>query len=143
MIRIPLFASACLALAACGMGVSSDNNAASVCNTMLAGDPEIVEDLAEDGDTIEVYCGCYQTLLADKSEDDQADILKVSQVVADIREDESLGLEDAAGRLMSDFIEDGGSPAYGITRSDFEMTGTYIDQVRRELNKDDSACTAS
>ena len=94
MIRIPLFASACLALAACGMGVSSDNNAASVCNTMLAGDPEIVEDLAEDGDTIEVYCGCYQTLLADKSEDDQADILKVSQVVADIREDESLGLED-------------------------------------------------
>ena len=95
MIRIPLFASACLALAACGMGVSSDNNAASVCNTMLAGDPE------------------------------------------------SLGLEDAAGRLMSDFIEDGSSPAYGITRSDFEMTGTYIDQVRRELNKDDSACTAS
>ena len=143
MIRLSLFASACLALAACGVAGSADNEAAKVCNTMLAGDPEIVEDLAEDGDTIEVYCGCYQQLLADKTEETQTTILKVSQVVSDIRAENDLHLEEAAGRLMSDFIEDGSSPTYGVTRDGFETTGEYIDTVRRALNKETGACAAS
>lgn len=143
MIRLPLFASACLALAACGAGSPADSKAAKVCNTMLAGDPEIVEDLAEDGDTIEVYCGCYATLLANKTEDAQATILKVSQVVSDIRAENDLHLEEAAGRLMADFIEDGSSPTYGVTRDGFETTGSYIDTVRRALNKETGACAAS
>ena len=126
MIRLSLFASACLALAACGVGGSADNEAAKVCNTMLAGDPEIVEDLAEDGDTVETYCACYATLLAERPEDAQARILDVTNVVADIRAEQELGLEDAAMHLMEDFIEDGSSPTYGVTRDSFEATGSYI-----------------
>ena len=143
MIRFSLFASACLVLSACGASVSNDKTVASVCTSMLAEDPEIVDDLAEDGDSVEVYCACYETLLADKPEEARAKILKVSQIVTDIREENGLGVEDAAGRLMEDFIEDGSSPAYGVTRGDFDMTGKYIDTVRRELNKTNSACTES
>ena len=143
MIRFSLFASACLLLSACDASVSDDKTVASVCTGMLAGDPEIVDDLAEDGDSVEVYCACYETLLAGEPEEARAKILKVSQIVSDIREENGLGVEDAAGRLMEDFIEDGSSPAYGVTRGDFDMTGKYIDTVRRELNKTNSACTES
>ena len=133
-------AAASVALAACG---GSDGKAAKACTTMLAGDPEIVEGLAEDGDTVETYCACYATLLADRPEDAQARILDVTNVVADIRAEHELGLEDAAMRLMEDFIEDGSSPTYGVTRDSFEATGTYIDAVRREVGKDTGACAAS
>tara|TARA_R100001244_G_scaffold72988_3_gene58805 strand:- start:502 stop:930 length:429 start_codon:yes stop_codon:yes gene_type:complete len=141
MIRISLFASACFALAACGAG-NSAKDATSACNGMLAGDPEIEEDLAEDGETVAAYCGCFGQLLADQPEADQTAILKVSQVIGDIREERNVGLEDAAEGVDKSFGADGSSEAYGVSSSEFETTGKYFDVVRRELNKDDSACTA-
>ena len=142
MIRISLFASACFALAACGGG-NSAKDATSACNGMLAGDPEIEEDLAEDGETVAAYCGCFGQLLADQPETDQTAILEVSQVIGDIREERNVGLEDAAEGVDKSFGADGASEAYGVSSDQFRTTGKYFDIVRRELNKDDSACTAS
>ena len=63
--------------------------------------------------------------------------------MSDIRAENDLHLEEAAGRLMADFIEDGSSPTYGVTRDGFETTGSYIDTVRRALNKETGACATS
>jgi len=143
MIRVSLFASACFVLAACGAGNSVTKDAVSACNGMLAGDPEIEEDLAEDGDTVAAYCGCFGQLLADQPDADQTAILKVSQIIVDIREERHIGLEDAAEGVDDSFGADGASEAYGVSSDQFRTTGKYFDIVRRELNKDDSACTAS
>jgi hypothetical protein len=143
MIRLSLFASACFALAACGSGNSVVKDATSACTGMLAGDPEIEEDLAEDGETVAAYCGCFGQLLADQTAADQTAIVKVSHVISDIREEKNIGLEDAAEGVDDSFGADGASATYGISSGEFETTGKYFDIVRRELNKDDSACTAS
>lgn len=145
MLRISLIASAaCLAVTACGVTLSKDDDAAATCTAMLAGDPEIEEDLAEDGDTVDVYCSCYETVLTDETEADQATILKVTQIIADIRSDKKLGLEPAAEHLHKDFDSDGNSAAYGVSKAEFDTTGKYVDTVRRALSDETSACqTAS
>ncbi|KCZ52136.1 hypothetical protein [Hyphomonas pacifica] len=138
MIRVSILATACLAVAACG--ASKADKTAATCTAMLGGDPEIQEDLAEDGDTLEAYCGCYSQLLADEPEANQETILKVSRVIADIREENNLGLEEAAGRVDDDFDASGNSSAYGVTATEFETTGRYVDTVRRALTREDGAC---
>ena len=141
MIRISLTTAACcLALAACGTPLEEEG--ASACTSMLAGDPEIEEDLAEDGDTVEVYCGCFGTLLPAQPEEAQAQILEVAQAIAGIRDEADLGLEEAAGRIDDDFDSAGASAAYGVSRDAFDTTGKYVDTVRRALSDETSACRA-
>ncbi|KCZ53969.1 hypothetical protein HY29_02555 [Hyphomonas beringensis] len=138
MIRVSILATACLALAACGASKAEKN--AATCTAMLGGDPDIQEDLAEDGDTVEAYCGCYSQLLADEPEANQETILKVTRVIGDIRKEDNIGLEEAAGTIDDDFDESGKSPTYGVTEAEFETTGRYVDTVRRALTREDGAC---
>lgn len=146
MIRLSLMAGACAVLAGCGVGTSDSSSPAAVCTAMLADDPEVIGDLSEEGATIDDYCGCFEQVLASETEDDRLAILKAGQIVADIREDEDVGLEDAAGLLVRDVMQsgmtEGGTPsAYGVSQAEFETIGEYIDKIRGELQPG-GACTA-
>lgn len=142
MNRFSLIASACLVLAACGSN-SPQSKATQACTSMLGGDPEIEEDLAEDGKTLTAYCGCFGQLLADQAEADQAGILKVSETLSGIRDEKTLGLEEAAETLYRSFDGSTSSETYDVSMEEFEQAGKYLDTVRRELNKEESACPAS
>lgn len=147
MFRLAVLAGACAALAACGVTASDDSDPVAVCTSMLAGDPEVIEDLAEENDTIDGYCGCFATVLASKSEDDQIAILKVSQIISDIREENNTGIEDAAELVIRDTsmaeMNDGTTPStYGVSEAEFMATGEFIDAVRQELKSETGACAA-
>lgn len=146
MSRLTLLAGACTVLAGCNFGAPGDSGPASVCTAMLDGDAEVSEDLADDGWTLDDYCGCFATVLESESGDNRATILKVSRVIADIREEKGVDVEDAAESLMTELMASGAGTGAtpttrGMTQSDFESTGNYVEKIRRDLKS--GACSAA
>ncbi len=136
MKRLPILASACALLSACGVSTSAGGNPAAICTTMLSGDAEVEPDLAREGKSVADYCACYTTGLSAQSADDKAAILKVTQILADLREERGLGLEEAANLL-----DDSSAVAeFSVTKAEFETAGEYVDRVRRDLVREEGLC---
>ena len=136
MKRLSILAGACAMLAACGVSTSTGGKSAAICTTMLSGDAEVEPDLAREGKTVADYCACYAKGLDAQSADDKAAILKVTQILADLRKEGSLGLEDAAGRLS----ESGAEAEFAVTPMEFEVAGKYVDIIRRDLIEEKGLC---
>lgn len=103
---------------------------------MLSGDAEVEPDLAREGKSVADYCACYTKGLSAQSADDKAAILKVTQILADLREERGLGLEEAANLL-----DDGSAEAeFSVTKAEFETAGEYVDRVRRDLVREEGLC---
>ncbi|MEM5517036.1 hypothetical protein WNY37_08735 [Henriciella sp. AS95] len=124
-------------VAACSTGNSSDP--ASICTGLLAGDPEVESDLADLGASVETYCECYATNIDTLGEEAQTTVLKVSQVIADIRSERNVGVEGAAG-IIEDDAEDANASTYDITKPEFEITGQFVDGVRLVMRDNDGQC---
>lgn len=136
MKRLSILAGACAMLAACGVSTSAGAKPAAICTTMLSGDVEVEPDLAREGKTVADYCACYANGLSAQSDDERVAILKVTQILADLREERGLGLEAAANLLDDQSAE----AEFGVTRSEFETAGEYVDQVRHDLVRDEGLC---
>ena len=137
MTRVSFLAGACLLVAACGG--SGESDLAAACTGMLENDPEVEEDLSEDGHTVAEYCSCYASAAAEKSEADRATILKVTQTLADLRSEKRIGLEAAAELVARD---EAGS-AHGVSAGEFELTGAYVEAVRSSILNGNGICAAS
>lgn len=135
--RTGIAVAAASLLAACTTGDGHDP--AATCTALLAGDPEIETDLAEVGASVETYCDCYATNLDTLSEDEQASVLKVSQIIADIRSERSVDVETAAG-LIADDAEDASAATYGVSEEEYEIAGQFVDGVRRAMRENDGQC---
>jgi hypothetical protein len=136
MKRLSILAGACVMLAACGVSTSTGGKSAATCMTMLSGDAEVEPDLAREGKTVADYCACYAEGLNAQSADNKAAILKVTQILADLREERGLGLEEAAVLLGDSSTE----TEFGVTEAEFETTGEYVDRIRRDLVRGEGLC---
>jgi hypothetical protein len=103
---------------------------------MLSGDAEVEPDLAREGKSVADYCACYTKGLSAQSADDKAAILKVTQILADLREERGLGLEEAANLLDDSSAE----AEFSVTKAEFETAGEYVDRVRRDLVREEGLC---
>ncbi|MGB2176958.1 MAG: hypothetical protein ACPH9E_03385 [Hyphomonas sp.] len=136
MKRLSLLTGACALLAACGVSTSTGGNPAATCTSMLSGDAEVEPDLASNGKSVADYCACYAKGLSAQSADDKAAILKVTQILADLREERGLGLEDAANLLDDSRAE----TEFSVTTAEFETAGEYVDRIRRDLVREEGLC---
>ena len=136
MKRLSILAGACAMLAACGVSTSTGGKPAAICTTMLSGDAEVEPDLAREGKTVADYCACYAKGLEAQSADDKAAILKVTQILADLREDRGLDLENAANLLDDSSAE----TEFGVTEAEFVTAGEYVDTIRRDLVRGEGLC---
>ncbi|MEQ9316782.1 MAG: hypothetical protein RLN72_13090, partial [Henriciella sp.] len=93
----------------------------------------------EVGASVETYCDCYATNLDTLGEDEQTAVLKVSQIIADIRSERSVGVEAAAG-VIEDDAEDASAETYGVTAGEFETVGRFVDGVRRAMRENEGQC---
>ncbi|WP_321488505.1 hypothetical protein [uncultured Hyphomonas sp.] len=138
MKRLSILAGACAMLAACGGGTSTGGKTVAICTTMLSGDAEVESDLSARDMSVADYCACYAEGLNAQSAEDKAAILKVTQILADLREERGLGLEEAA-----DLLDDSGAEAeFSLTRAEFETAGEYVDTIRRDLVRDEGLCAS-
>ena len=134
-------AGALLWLAACQPADPVKADIAS-CETLLTGDTEIEEDLAEYGSSVASYCDCYARTLAGESEGTQTGVRKVVDAISSIRTSEGVALENAAERV-EEFAEGRAqSEVYDISSNDFEAAGRIIEGVRRQLRDADGQCAA-
>lgn len=136
MKRLSILVGTCAMLAACGMSTSAGGNPAAICTTMLSDDAEVGLDLAREGKSVADYCACYAKGLSAQSDDNKAAILKITQILADLREERGLGLEEAANLLDDSSAE----AEFSVTSAEFETAGEYVDQVRRDLVRDEGLC---
>ena len=136
MKRLSILAGACAILAACGVSTSTGGNPAATCTSMLTGDAEVEPDLASNGKSVADYCACYAKGLSAQSADDKAAILKVTQILADLREERGVGLEEAAGLLS----ESDGRAEFGVQPMEFEVAGKYVELIRHDLIDEKGLC---
>lgn len=136
MKRLSILAGACAMLAACGGFNTAGGKSAALCTTMLSGDSEVESDLADQGKSVADYCACYAKGLSAQGDDNRAAILKVTQILADLREERGLGLEEAAGLLD----DSGAETEFSVTSAEFITAGEYVDIIRRDLVREEGLC---
>ncbi len=124
-------------IGACSTGEASDPTA--TCTALLAGDPEVEGDLTEVGASVESYCACYATNLETLGDEAQTTVLKVSQIIADIRAERGVDVEDAASLIEVD-VEDTDAASFAVTQAELETTGRFGDGVRRTMRDNDGQC---
>lgn len=120
----------------------ANDNPAEICSALLGGDPDIESDLVETGSDIEGYCACYASSLDNLPEQERAMVLKVSQVIADIRAERNLGVEAAAGLVEDDVEASSDGATYGVSEREFEVTGEFVDGVRNAMGDNGGQCPA-
>ena len=135
--RLWILMAGATVLAACSTG-DGGSKPADVCAALLAGDEEVDTDLRELGSSVEAYCACYETSLASVTEEGRQTVLKVSQVIANLRAEQNLDVDEAAGLLDEDTGE-----LYGVTEAEFRTTGEFVDNVRRTMRDNGGQCPAS
>ena len=139
MKRIPtLFLAAGLLLGGCNVSTGGDDpDIVGICGDMLSGDADIEADLATYSSTVASYCECFEATLEPMPEEDRSAVLKVVQIVGDLRKENNASLDDVVG-----MIEDNGTQ-YGVSETEFEKTGDVVDGVRLDLKDNKGRCPAA
>ncbi|MGB3624414.1 MAG: hypothetical protein WA989_01210 [Henriciella sp.] len=88
---------------------------------------------------LESYCDCYAIQIGTLPEDDRDTVLEVSQVIANLREERGLDVESAADLI--DANPQGST--HGVSTSEFELTGEFVDSVRTDMRANDGVCPAA
>ena len=137
-----ILSAAMLVPAACApSGPGAQDMAA--CTAMLTGDADIEADLTEYGSSVEGYCDCYVTTLAEKGETTQATVRKVVSTIVSLREDRGLGLEEAAGLIEEEAEGRTQEQTFGISEAELEIAGQLVDGVRRDLRDNEGQCSVA
>ena len=135
MTRMLLTASI-FVLAACGGAPPSSED---VCKQMVEGDAEAAEQISRDGVTVAELCSCLGATVDVKSADEQEKIRAVLYAVSNIREADSIGVEEAAEKLED--VLRSGSGDYDFSENDFDTVGRLLNEIGDQL-EDGGTCEA-